>query len=182
MKLPTTVIGSALLALAAGACSTPPQPIRQNLEKLSPAQSSSETPTTPTFIRVRERSWGELVHEWWIDESGAGSHASAVRDPKDDRKWILTPSRFSVGAKGYQQLADLLKPVEQYIGKEIACDISMTDTPYGDVTWSRDGKVGRVSYRYGCKSSVTEMVFPRLAAADKLVDEWAQAAAGTAAK
>ncbi len=128
-----------------------------------------------TSISVDISSWGYLQERWTISSNGEATFESKQRGDRLDtaprsQTFTFTPADF-------ERVRSALAPNERFIDSGLACDVAMTDAPYGKVRWRRaDGTEQEVSYYTACRDSRDlSFFFEHLNAADQIVHDLAGA-------
>lgn len=129
------------------------------------------TPPTPTLNATRITylisSWGYPQERWSIAANGETTFeskpANAQLDtPMQSRTFTLAPADFT-------QIQVQLAPNERFIANGLACEVAITDAPYGTIQWQRsDGSQQEVRFYTACRNTADlTFFFQHLNAADE---------------
>ncbi len=135
-----------LVALAA-ACATPPEAPRAAIPE-------------PATIAVNWNYWGNPTTGWSLSRTGEGRYS--------ERGAVV--QTFAVTPEAFARMREIFRPYE---GLQFECERTVTDGPYGAVTWSsQEGQVDqRTGFDAGCVSGDADDLFARLDQAEALVRE-----------
>lgn len=134
------------------------------------ASGCAATPPAPsaaiTDIAYEVSSWGYPQERWSISSTGAATFESKPANAQLDAP--MQSQSFTFAPDDFERIRSELAPAERFIARELACDVQMTDAPYGAVRWRRaDGAVGEVRFYTACRPSADlTLFFERLGAAD----------------
>ncbi|WP_422055940.1 hypothetical protein [Sphingomonas sp.] len=142
---------------------------------LPPPSSAASAPAEPVGLTIK--SWGKPLFDWTLAPDGTGIYTYADEGPtKAFRDYVVKTKRISVGRDGYARLAALLAPARRYAGAELPCQRTITDMPYGTISWGPTADL-QVKFDLGCQSSETKPVHEGLVRAQDLMKSWADTAA-----
>lgn len=142
---------------------------------LPPPSSTASASAEPVGLTIK--SWGKPLFDWTLAPDGTGVYTYADEGPtKAFRDYVLKTKRISVGRDGYVRLAALLAPARRYAGAELPCQRTITDMPYGTISWGPTPDL-QVKYDLGCQSPETKPVHEGLVRAQDLMKSWADTAA-----
>lgn len=125
-------------------------------------------------IAFERKSWGKPVASWQVSADGEGRYTVSRDAPSGNfREYDLVTKRFSVAPQDYARLGALLAPAEAQAGRDVSCEVTITDLPYGTVRWERPGGPAELRYNLGCQSEEAKRVHSALYEASRLVEGWA---------
>lgn len=149
-------IASAAVALLASACASAPP---------SPAAEA-------TRISYQVSSWGYVQERWIIAADGQATFEQS--DPTARLGSPLQPAQtFALTPAAFERVRAALAPTERFIEDGLACEVQMTDAPYGTLTWQRTGGAEQqVSFYSACRETRdTRLFFTQLNEADRIFHE-----------
>lgn len=114
-----------------------------------PANLSASS-TTPSAITFQNMYWGNETSRWTVSREGDGQYADPQRSVT-----------FRVSAETFDRVRDILRSYED---RDFQCRRTVTDGPYGYVTWSwGEGKEDRRTlWDAGCMTGDADDLFRRL--------------------
>lgn len=139
----------------------------------APAPSTVRTAADPDQVSMSTSSWGKPIARWTIRPDGSGEVATSKQVSKDFTDFVVVTRRLDAAPGRYDRIIGLLRVAEPYAGKSLPCGPRMTDAPYGEVSWRREGVTRALSVDYGCQSAEAIRVLDQLDAAQNLVAGWA---------
>ena len=134
--------------------------------------------TPSEMLSVEMNSWGKPVAHWQVGADGAGRYTvSRETAAKSFHEYDLVTTSFRAAPADFARLEALLRPARPYAGREIPCELTITDAVYGRILWQRQGAPGEVRFNMGCTSRTADPIHANVAAALDLVETLA--ASGT---
>lgn len=143
---------------------------------------SATPPSTSVQITSETNSWGNPVSGWSISRDGSGWTMSMVGRPSSAEGYMKVTREWGPAAGRFAQVESLLRDAEAYAGdaktrREIPCTLTLTDGPYGEVTWRREDRVDTLPVSYLCHSATADRIYSQLDKVRDLAAGWAQGAA-----
>lgn len=156
------VLIAGLAALLAGCAPSP-----------APERASDAMVATPLeAVALTINSWGVPLHDWRIEADGSGSYTHAEhKEGRSDFDAPLVTRALAGTPADFARIAALLADAERYGGNAtLACTREITDMPYGEIRWQRDGATAALRYDLGCRGGDTAPVYAAIAAAQDAVE------------
>jgi len=140
------------------------------------ASGCASAPLAPTAettrISYQVSSWGYVQERWAITADGQATFEQT--EPTARLGSPLQPAQtFALTAAAFERIRTALAPTERFIEGGLACQVQMTDAPYGTVTWQRaHGAEQQVSFYSACRETrdIT-LFFTQLNEADRIFHE-----------
>lgn len=133
----------------------------------------ASAPTTPTAdttrISYEVSSWGYVQERWTIAANGQATFEHTQPGAQFGSP-LLPAQTFALTPAGFERIRTTLAPTERFIENGLACEVQMTDAPYGAVKWQRAGGAEeQVSFYTACRETrdIT-LFFTQLDEADRI--------------
>jgi hypothetical protein len=124
---------------------------------------------TPVPLGLTVSSWGKLIGEWEIQPDGSIRYTAAKSgDPAVADHDMLVTRQSGPDPTRYGQIAKLLKPGRDWLGRNLPCKDRVTDMPYGVVHWGKE----TLAFDSGCRDTETTAVVESFHQADDLMEQW----------
>lgn len=139
----------------------------------SACASAPPTPSAETTrIAYQVSSWGYVQERWTITADGQATFEQTARNAQLGSP--LQPAQtFALTPAAFERIRTTLAPTERFIEGGLACEVQMTDAPYGTITWTRSGGVDQqVAFYSACRETrdIT-LFFTQLNEADRVFHE-----------
>lgn len=145
MRLPAAV----LLLLSTAACMTPAH-----------ADGERRATALAAPVTYEVSSWGRLVTRWQVNADGTGEiwrGTGPGKGPGEVRKF-----RLKLEPEAMDVFAPEVEALRQATGKPLPCKRTITDQPYGTVTWGSGAGRQAWSFDRGCRSPSVDKALAQL--------------------
>lgn len=127
-------------------------------------------------IEIEVSSWGMLQYRWRIEASGAARYAYADRSGASHfGQFDLVTKGFDVGREGFARIAAMTAPARAADPATLRCVRTITDAPYGTLSWTSGAAVASLGFNFGCQSDAWAPIHAGFGAALEQMVEWAKA-------
>ena len=124
-------------------------------------------------ISMQNFSWGKPTSEWRIEADGNARFSySDGAGSTDFYEYNVLSKATRLTPEQFVALEDILRPAEQWAGRELPCKHFITDGPYGTLTWHRTDGPQTLAFDYGCLTKKAIRVLTRLERAHSTVHAW----------
>lgn len=140
---------------------------------LAGCAATPQAPSTPgaqiTGITYVVNSWGYPQERWSITAAGEATFESKAATSRFDAP--MQSQSFTFSAADFAHIQAELAPTERFIADGLACEVQVTDAPYGSIQWQRaDGSQQELRFYTACRpTSDLTLFFNHLNAADERI-------------
>lgn len=144
--------------LAGCAAQTPPP------ETAAPAQAPQET------ITFALNTWGKPLAYWQVREDGSGELWRIV-DKGDFRTYDIEKYRFTLPEEAGVPFIAATEIAQDAARKGLPCERTITDMPYGAITWTYPAAERKLAFDFGCTGEGTGKVYDALGRATEVIEK-----------
>lgn len=114
-----------------------------------------------TRLHVSATSWGYVIERWSLTRDGEGHHT----EKQKLNETLPEESTFAVPARDFDAILEILKPLQDHLGREIECELMMTDQVSYDISWNHNGASSTLNLYFGCDTPLLQQFGDRLSEA-----------------
>lgn len=119
-------------------------------------------------IVYEESSWGSLLLRWQINPDGSGEIWRGSGPAKS--AGVVRKFQMTLPPDGLRAFAAQIEPLRTATRKPLPCTRTITDLPYGSVTWGEGANAQKWSFDRGCRSSVVDEAMTLLGRANAAIE------------
>jgi hypothetical protein len=145
--------------LLAGCATTTPE-----VTEPASAQAPQET------ITFALNSWGKPIAYWQVREVGSGELWRIV-DKGDFRTYDIEKYRFTLPEEAGLPFIAATEIAHDAAVKGLPCERTITDMPYGAITWTYPAAEKKLAVDFGCTGEGTGKVYNALGRATEVIEK-----------
>ncbi|MGE3692193.1 MAG: hypothetical protein AB7F98_12530 [Novosphingobium sp.] len=145
----------------------------------APVGDGAKAAGTPRFgqdwsVTFDLNSWGRPMAHWIVRADGTGELWKAPGVSHNFSEYDLEKYRLQMDATAMAKFVEVSEPLKAATRDEVKCETTVTDAPYGTMTWINGKDVHRYQFNFGCTSAPADVVYERIGEAQDVVNKLAR--------
>lgn len=153
----------------AGLCAPAAQAAQGSTTAMPAAEASGQSGETISFAL---NTWGLPLAHWQVKEDGTGElWRISTKDPRGT--YDVARYRFALPEEAGVPFVSATERVREAAIRGLACKRTITDLPYGSMTWTYPAAERRLDFDFGCTSDMASKVYEAIGRASEVIEKMA---------
>lgn len=126
--------------------------------------------TANESISLTVNSWGKLISHWQVNADGSGE-LWRLREGGSMQVYDIEKFHVKLGEQAMMELVSLTDDIRAATLHGVDCQYSITDMPYGTMTWKEVDSEGKYAFNFGCTGDKAGKVYNQIGDATEVVQK-----------